>query len=56
MKHFHRLPVTKSLVLNDEVGSDDDLVHLQEIVGKTGVALTDIMPSGHALVDGEKSM
>jgi len=54
MKYFHRLPVTRKFVLNEQVGRDGDLVHLQGFVGKTGTTVTEISPSGHAIIDGER--
>ena len=55
MKFFHRLPFTKNLVLNAEVGDDEELQARQDaIIGKTGEALTDIRPSGKARIEGEK--
>jgi len=53
MKNFHRLPVTKRFVLNDEVGEDDALEQRQTWVGRTGVALTDLVPSGRARIGDE---
>jgi len=53
MKNFHRLPVTKRFVLNDEVGEDAQLEERQAWTGKTGVALTDLVPSGRARIDEE---
>ena len=54
MKFFHRLPFTRKLVLETAVGSDDELKARQSIVGQTGEALTDLRPSGHAKIGGEK--
>ncbi|NNE90477.1 MAG: NfeD family protein [Verrucomicrobiales bacterium] len=54
MTQFHRLPFTRKLVHQAEVGVDQELEHKQELTGKTGTALTDIRPSGHAKIDGEK--
>lgn len=54
MKYFHRLPFTRKLVLQGEVGKDEELVEKQSLVGSTGKCLTDIRPSGRALIDGEK--
>ncbi len=54
MKNFHRLPITKKFILHKQVGEDDALTHLQGIVGKTGKTVTEISPSGHAIIDDEK--
>ncbi len=51
MKHFHRLPFTRGLVLNEEIGHDDELEDRQKLIGQTGVALTDLHPSGRALIN-----
>lgn len=53
MKFFRRLPVTSRLVLRKAI--DDRGVQLSaSLIGKEGVALTRLAPSGHAEVDGEK--
>lgn len=54
MKFFHKLPVTRKLLLHSEVGEDDGLKERQTIVGKRGEALTDIHPSGRVLIEGER--
>jgi membrane-bound ClpP family serine protease len=54
MKYFHRLPVTRKLILKNESGADEAKDERESLVGKTGVALTDLMPSGNAKVDGRK--
>jgi len=50
MKYFHRLPLVKRLILKESVGEDVELKHRQTLVGETGVALTDIHPSGLATI------
>lgn len=52
MKYFHKLPGTKQLILHDEVGNEKDLE--KELVGLSGVTATDLVPSGHAKIDGKK--
>lgn len=54
MKYFHRLPFTRSLLLNEEVGRDKALDERQELIGEIGIALTDLHPSGHAEVNGTR--
>ncbi|MEC5127158.1 NfeD family protein [Verrucomicrobiales bacterium BCK34] len=54
MKFFHRLPFTRSLVLNEEVGQDDELEERQNLIGRTGIALTDLHPSGRAEIGGTR--
>jgi membrane-bound serine protease (ClpP class) len=54
MKYFHKLPLTRSLILNDKTGRDENRDSLQQMMGQTGTTVTDITPSGHALFDGEK--
>ncbi len=48
MKNFHRLPVVKNLILNEEVGDDEEIKRRQSLVGQIGIALTDLHPSGPA--------
>ncbi|MDF2376625.1 MAG: NfeD family protein [Verrucomicrobiales bacterium] len=52
MKYFHKLPGTKQLILHNESGKADRAA--EELVGQPGVALTDLVPSGHARIDGRK--
>jgi membrane-bound serine protease (ClpP class) len=54
MRLFHRLPFTKQLILNDAVGVDQALQDRQTLTGHTGIALTDLVPSGRGEFDGEK--
>lgn len=54
MKNFHRLPITKKFILHDTVGEDEALTHLQGFVGKTGTTVTEISPSGYAMIEDEK--
>jgi membrane-bound serine protease (ClpP class) len=54
MRYFHRLPLTKQLVLNETVGIDESLTGRNHLVGKHGVTLTELMPSGRAEIEGEK--
>ena len=53
MKFFHKLPVTRNLILHDASG-EREAKEEDSLVGKKGTALTDLMPSGRALVDGKK--
>ena len=48
MKNFHRLPFTKQLIVNDEVGDYDTIRDYQKLLGTTGIAHTDLRPSGTA--------
>jgi membrane-bound serine protease (ClpP class) len=54
MRYFHRLPFTKQLVLNETVGVDEHVPALASLVGRTGITVTELMPSGRAEIDGEK--
>jgi membrane-bound serine protease (ClpP class) len=54
MRFFHRLPFTKQLVLNETVGIDAQVPARAALVGRTGISLTELMPSGHAEIGGEK--
>jgi membrane-bound serine protease (ClpP class) len=54
MRFFHQLPFTKQLVLNETVGIDAQVPARAALVGQTGISLTELMPSGHAEIGGEK--
>jgi membrane-bound ClpP family serine protease len=54
MRYFHRLPFTKQLVLNETVGVDEQVPARASLVGRTGISLTELMPSGRAEIGGEK--
>ncbi len=54
MKQFHRLPFTRQLMLNDAVGIDAALQERQTLTGRTGLAMTDLHPSGRGDFDGRK--
>lgn len=54
MKYFHKLPVTRKLILENESGASKAEDGSSNLIGERGTALTDIMPSGNALVDGAK--
>ena len=54
MKHFHKLPVTRKFVLNEASGKTSDKADLASLLGKTGKTVTDLTPSGFALIDEQK--
>lgn len=54
MKYFHRLPFTRKMVHRAEVGEDEGRLEIQSLTGKSGRTLTDLRPSGRALIDGER--
>lgn len=54
MKNFDRLPVTKRLILHDKIGDKKVPDPHKALLGQTGVALTDLMPSGRAQFGDEK--
>ena len=55
MKYFHRLPLTRKLILQNESGEEQEMKEERDsLVGKTGTTLTDLMPSGRAKIDGKK--
>ena len=54
MKSFHRLPFTRKLILEDASGTSEESPERESLVGKTGITLTDLFPSGHAEIDGKK--
>ena len=54
MKYFHRLPGTKQLILHEESGNDGKKEEVDSLLRQTGITLTDLVPSGHARIDGKK--
>lgn len=54
MRLFHRLPLTRSLVLRESIGGPKTDPERNSLVGRRGVALTDLVPSGRAEIGGEK--
>lgn len=54
MKYFHRLPFTRKMIHKTEVGEDETRSEMDLLTGKTGRALTELRPSGRALIDGQR--
>lgn len=54
MKNFHRLPVTRQMIVNDEVGHYDTLEEFKKLVGQKGIAHTDLRPSGTAIFGDQR--
>tara|TARA_R110002096_G_scaffold403766_3_gene601349 strand:+ start:58325 stop:58798 length:474 start_codon:yes stop_codon:yes gene_type:complete len=54
MRTFRRSIFGRQVTLSSEVGNDEHLAELAKLVGKTGVATTALLPSGKAVIDGEK--
>ena len=59
MKYFHKLPFARSFILHDAVGGEDGSGDKSvgtdpALVGKRGVTVTDLQPSGRARIDGER--
>lgn len=54
MRHFHRLPLTRKLILEDEIAPGGHGKESGASVGRTGTALTDLRPSGKVEIDGER--
>lgn len=54
MKWFHRLPVTRDMVLGETVGKDSKTTERNLLTGRRGTALTDLMPSGRAEIEGAR--
>lgn len=54
MKLFHRLPFTKQLVLEEAVRGEEAARARASLIGRTGFAVTDLMPSGRAEIGGER--
>jgi membrane-bound serine protease (ClpP class) len=53
-KNFHRLPFTRRLVLNKAIDDSSEEKWLESLIGKCGISLTRISPSGHADIEGQK--
>ena len=54
MRYFHRLPLTRNLVLNKSIDERSQEQDNQSWIGREGLTLTKIAPSGHMDVDGER--
>ena len=54
MKYFHLLPGTRKLVLQGSIDQGDAQPCQEAIEGRKGAALTDIAPSGKALIDDQR--
>jgi membrane-bound serine protease (ClpP class) len=54
VKNFHRLPFTRKLVLNKAIDDSTEEDWLESLVGREGISLTKIAPSGHADIDNQK--
>ena len=59
MKYFDKLPFGKSFILHEAVGGEDGSGDKSvgtdpAIVGKRGITVTDLQPSGRARIDGER--
>lgn len=54
IKNFRRLPFSRSLVLNEAIDDTSVTEWLGSLVGKEGITLTRIAPSGHADIEGNK--
>jgi membrane-bound serine protease (ClpP class) len=59
MKYFHLIPFAKSFILHEAVGGEDGSGDKSvgtdpALVGKRGVTVTDLQPSGRARIDGER--
>ena len=54
MKHFDRLPWIRSLILTETAGGSSSSDKKSALLDKAGETLTDLGPSGKALIDNEK--
>lgn len=54
MKNFERLPGMKRFILTESVGKSPETDEQQSLLNKTGKTLTDLGPSGKALIEGKK--
>lgn len=54
MGTFHRSFLGKRITIQNEVGEDEYLSSLPSLLGKTGHTVTELHPSGKAIIDGEK--
>lgn len=54
MKHFDRFPWIKPLILTETAGGSESKDKDSALLHKAGETLTDLGPSGKALINGEK--
>lgn len=54
MRYFDQLPWVKPLILTATVGKPDSTARDSALLDKVGETLTDLGPSGKALINGEK--
>ena len=54
MKHFDRFPWIKPLILTETAGASNSSDKDKALLHKAGETLTDLGPSGKALINGEK--
>ncbi len=54
MKYFHRTYFGRKLTLSSEIPATDVNADKLGLIGKSGVAQSDLRPSGKAIVEGEK--
>ncbi len=59
MKYFDRLPFAKNLILRDAVSGEDGTGQKSvgtdpNLLGKRGITLTDLLPSGRARIEGQR--
>ncbi|MEM9017743.1 MAG: NfeD family protein [Verrucomicrobiota bacterium] len=52
MRFFHKLPLTRKLILHEEVKEDPGKEATDSLIGKSGLTVTDLMPSGRVEVEG----
>lgn len=54
MRHFHRLPFSREMILEKQGRRGRSAADHAALAGRTGIALTDLSPSGYADCGGEK--
>ncbi len=54
MKTFQRTAVGRGLTLGVSLGAGDDLPEVAELLGKEGVAVTDLRPAGKIQIEGRR--
>ncbi|MCB1236941.1 MAG: hypothetical protein KDM91_17870 [Verrucomicrobiae bacterium] len=54
MRHFHRLPFTREMVLKETLAGAGTDRPADRRIGQVGEALTDLRPSGRVRIEGER--
>ena len=54
MRFMNSIPIMKGMVLTEGAELTSDEKHKNSLLGKDGKTLTDLKPSGSAMIDGER--